>query len=177
MVVEIKLFELQKNYTLRSFMDQVKYVGIVDFDALYKMMTQWFIERDYDFYEGMYKDKPPELELDWVAKRKVNDFYQYKFEIYFHLWDIREVDVIKDGVKKKMIETRMMIQFSPILRIDWQDRWTGNWFIKTMFKFYTENVIKREIELKYADTLWYHFYNLQGKVKDCLGMETGGNAY
>ncbi len=165
------------DFNLRSFQDQIKYVGIVDFDGLYRMMVDWFTDRKYDFYEKLYKDKPPELELEWIAMRKVDDFYKYQIEIYFHLWDVREVDVIKDGVKKKMIECRMMIWFDPILIIDWQDKWKGGWMVEKMFSFYTKNVIKREIELKYGDPLWYHTYNLMTRVKEHLGMETGSNAY
>jgi hypothetical protein len=165
------------NYTLRSFNDQIKYAGIVDFDGLYRMMTSWFIERKYDFYETLYKDKPPELELEWTASRKVNEFYKYKIEILFHLWDVKEVEVIKEGVKKKMIECRMMVRFVPTLIIDWQDKWKGGWLVDTIWKIYFKNVIYREIELKYGDTLWYHIYSLHAKVKELLGMEAGSNAY
>lgn len=166
-----------ENYTLRTYYDQIKFRGIVDFDGLYQMMTQWFIERKYDFYEGLYKDKPPELELEWRAERKIDEFYKYQIDVNFHLFDIKEVEVIKDGVKKKMIDCRMLIWFIPTLIIDWQDRWKGGWMVNTAWKIYFNNIIKREWQLKYADTLVYHTYDLHAKVKEFLGMETGGSGY
>jgi hypothetical protein len=179
MKTELNLWKgkIRENYTLRSTPERIKYQGIVDFESLYRTMVHWFRSRKYDFYESLYKDKPPELELEWTAKRKLDDFYQYKINIEFHLFDIREVEVIKEGVKKKMIDCRMMIQFDPIVVWDWQDRWKGNKFVEMAFKFYTQYVIMRELELKYADPLWYHTYQLHEKVKECLGMETAGNTY
>jgi hypothetical protein len=165
------------NYTLRSFPDQIKYSGVVDFEKLYRTMVEWFTSRKYDFYETLYKDKPPELELDWTAKRKLDEFYQHRIEIYFHLYDIKEVEAIKDGVKKKMIYCRMVITFRPYLVLDWQKRWTGNIFKRILYQFYFKNVIYREFELLYADPLYYLYYNLHAKVKECLEMESASNAY
>ena len=91
------------NYTLRAYPDQIKYAGVVDFEHLYRTMIEWFNSRKYDFYEVLYKDKPPELELEWVAKRKLDEFYQHRIEISFHLYDVKEVEAIKEGIKKKMI--------------------------------------------------------------------------
>jgi hypothetical protein len=165
------------NYTLRAYPDQIKYAGVVDFENLYRTMIEWFTSRKYDFYETLYKDKPPELELEWVAKRKLDEFYQHRFELYFHLYDVKEVEAIKDGIKKKMIYCRMAITFRPILRLDWQDKWKGSTFLKMLYKFYFKNVIYREFQLKYADTLYYLYYGLHNKVKECLGMESATNAY
>lgn len=165
------------NYTLRAYPDQIKYAGVVDFENLYQTMIGWFRGRKYDFFETLYKDKPPELELEWTAKRKLDEFYQHKIEISFHLYDVKEVEAIKDGVKKKMIYCRMVITFKPILLLDWQKRWQTSIFMRMLYKFYFRNVIYREFQLKYADALYYLYYGLHAKVKECLEMESASNAY
>ncbi len=165
------------NYTLRTYPDQIKYAGVVDFDNLYNTMIEWFTSRKYDFYETLYKDKPPELELEWTAKRKLDEFYQHRIEVSFHLYDVKEVEAIKDGVKKKMIYCRMVITFKPYLMLDWQGKWKGSMFMKLLYKVYFKNVIYREFQLKYADPLYFLYYGLHNKVKECLGMESATNAY
>lgn len=165
------------NYTLRAYPDQIKYAGVVDFENLYRTMIDWFTSRKYDFYETLYKDKPPELELEWTAKRKLDEFYQHRIEISFHLYDVKEVETIKGGIKKNMIYCRMVITFRPYLELDWQKRWTGSILKRMMYKFYFMNVIYREFQLKYADSLYYLYYSLHTKVKECLDMESASNAY
>jgi hypothetical protein len=165
------------SYVLRPTPDMIHYSGIVDFEGLYRMLVKWFRDRKYDFYETLYKDKPPELEIEWAAWRKLDDFYKHDIRISFHLYDIKDVETIKDGVKKKMIYTRMIMKFDPIIIYDWQNRWSESPLTKVLFKFYMANVVKREFQLKYADALWYLHYQLHAKVKEFLGMETAGNAF
>ncbi|MBW2970750.1 hypothetical protein KY320_01165 [Candidatus Woesearchaeota archaeon] len=158
-------------------LDFLKYQGVLDLEGLYKAMAAWFKERKYDFYEKLYKDKPPELELSWIGERKVNDFYKYTIELYFHFYDIEKVEVIQNGKKKDMVKTRVWISFKPVVIVDWQNRWDKTPLTKTLFKLYFNHVIKREVELLHADKLWYITYKLHNLVKNYLGMETKGNAY
>ena len=65
------------------------------------------MDRKYDFYETLYKDKPPELELEWTAWKKLNDMYAHQIEMSFHLFDIEDVEAIKDGKKKKLVKCRI----------------------------------------------------------------------
>jgi hypothetical protein len=174
---EILLPGVEDNYTLRSYPDMIKFAGVVDFENLYKTMIEWFTGRKYDFYETLYKDKPPELELEWTAKRKLDEFYQHRIEISFHLYDVKEVEAIKDGVKKKMIYCRMVITFKPYLVLDWQKKWTGSMPMAMLYKLYFKNVIYREFQLRYAEALILLYYGLHKKVKECLGMESATNAY
>ncbi len=157
--------------------DFLRYAGVVDFDALYLKVVAWFKKRGYDFYEVLYKDKPPELEIEWHATRKLDDFYRYRMEMYFHIFDIEEVEAIKDGKKKKMMKCRFWVYFDPVVEVDWQNRWSGNPFTEKLYKFYFNFVIKREFQLKIADPFWYITYDLHNLFKEQLGMETAGNVY
>lgn len=160
-----------------SRMEMLKYQGTFDIDELYVLLTKWFKDRKYDFYEQLYKDKPPELELEWMALKKIDEMYQYKIRMYFHLFDVKTVEVIKDGKKKKMIFCRMTIEIDPSVIVDYQDRWTKTEFNKKLFDFYFKKIIFREFQLKVADPLWYIAYKLQNEIKEFLGMESRGNAY
>ena len=181
MAMDIKLFmdpgDKDKYHIYRHKKDFLKFKGVFDFEGLYRLMAKWFMDRQYDFYEKLFKNKPPELEIEWVAKRKVDELYQFKIRLYFHLWDVKEVEAIKEGVKKKLTSCRMIIEFDPSVIIDYQDRWSESKFTQSLLKFYVLNVVKREVELKYADPLWYINYRLHNLVKEYLDMEVKGNAY
>lgn len=181
MSVEVKLFFDSKDSTMFHFFshkqDFLKYQGTFDFDGLYKLLAKWFIDRKYDFYEQLYKDKPPELEIEWVAERKLDEFYKYKIRMYFHLFDIKIVEAIKDGKKKKLMFTRMVIEFDPSVIVDYQDRWSESAFTQKLLGIYLKHIIRRELQLKIADPLWYIVYRLQNVIKEYLDMETKGNAY
>ncbi|MFH1398524.1 MAG: hypothetical protein ABIG95_00240 [Candidatus Woesearchaeota archaeon] len=175
-MISVPLLHSGPNF-LDSRKDIIKYSGIVDLEGLYKALVKWFLDRKYDFYEDLYKDKPPELEIEWNASRKVNDFYKYRIKMSFHFYDLKEVEVIKDGKKRKMVKTRVWIIFDPILEYDWQNRWSKSEWSEKLLKFFVANVIKRELQLKYGDPLWYIYYRLHAFVKQYLGMEVGDNAY
>jgi hypothetical protein len=176
MALTVSLFDGTSRLTGKR-LDYIKYFGIIDLDNLYREIVKWFKDRKYDFYETLYKDKPPELELEWHAERKVDDFYRYIIEIYFHFYDIEEIDVIQHGVKKKMIRSRVWIKIEPFVELDYQDRWSDTAFKKALFTFYFNNIIKREFLLLHADKLWYISYRLHKRFKELLGMETATNAY
>ncbi len=176
MSVDIELFEGQ-NRLEQYRLDVIQYKGVVDFDKLYNRMISWFRDRKYDFYETLYKDKPPELEIEWSANRKVDDFYKYQIDVSFHLFEIEKVEAVKNGETKQMISTRMWIRFEPTLIADWQDRWGENKFTEILLKFYLGYVAKRDLQLQYADPLWYITYQLHNIVKEELGMTTAGGSY
>ncbi|MBS1266517.1 MAG: hypothetical protein MAG795_00484 [Candidatus Woesearchaeota archaeon] len=169
------VFGGESQRTAKGRIDFIRYAGVVDFDALYKRVVKWFNKRGYDFYEVLYKDKPPELEIEWHAERKLDDFYKYHMEIYFHIFDIEEVEAIKDGKKKKMMKCRFWVNFDPKVEYDWQGRWSKNEFTKKLLDFYIKFVIRREFQLNIADPFWYITYDLHNIFKEQLGMETAGN--
>jgi len=117
----------------------IRYKGIFDYDGMYKMMRAWFSDREYDFWEKRYKHKRrsegSELEINWEAWRDVTELLRNWIYVYFHLWDYEEVEVIKDGKKKKMVKARMLIEFSWIIEVDYEDKWHDSKLKRALLKF------------------------------------------
>lgn len=160
---------------------QLRYKGIFDFEQLYRIMRAWFSEREYDFFEKKYKDKDKimghEIEVDWHAEREINEFCQNHIRIFFHGWDMNEIDVVKDGKKKKVFKGRMLITFSAHLEMDYQNLWEKTAFHRFLRTFYIKNIIWHEIDDIWSDKLWYEANKIQQLAKQYLEMESHSDVY
>jgi len=152
----------------------IKYKGIFDYAGLYTMMRGWFKDREYDFWERRYKHKVKEggteIEINWEAWRDINELMRNWIYVYFHIWDYQEVEVIKDGQKKKMAKARMLIRFSWTIEIDYEDRWQDSKLKRAMLKFMINFPLRKELSEPYGDKLWYECNRLQQEAKKFLGM-------
>lgn len=163
----------------------IKHKGVFDYEGLYKMMHAWLISKRFLFHENKYKDKVStpfgnEIEITWVAEKKVTEFIKEWITIEFHMWDFSEVEVIKDGKKTKAAKTRMEIKFKAQIELDYSRRFSeygAGEFTKKLGKFYVEKVIYWDYKIRYANVLEYSVYDLHTKVKKYLNSDTGSNAY
>lgn len=159
----------------------LRFSGIFDFDGLYKLMVNWFMDRNFDFVEPLYKDKPMdngrEVEIEWRAFKKIDPLYQYQVDVYFHLWEVSAVDVILEGEKKMLTKAKMEIQIKGSINIDYENRWSRSEFRKKLFGFYMNYIIGKKFELFVLDPFYYRMYDLHTLVKDFLNMSTKGSAY
>lgn len=160
----------------------IRYSGIFDFDGLYKAMVGWIKARRYRFIEDTYKHKPggpfgKELEIKWLASKNVTEFYLTSMQIDFHIWDMSDVEVIKNGKKIKLQKGRVEIKFSSSIEIDYANKWSQSNFTKALLDFYLEYVIKKEWTSLWADTIYYRMLKLHAFAKEYLNMQAKGNEY
>ena len=160
----------------------LKFKGIFDMNLLYKTMREWLVRRGYYFEEPTYKSKPTQMggtedEIEWKCWRKETDYFKFWITAYFHTWDFKTIEVIKDGKKKKMNQARMTILFGCYVESDWQGRWQSTPFLKWLNNIYEKYIIKPEIDTIYTDKLYYYALKLHNIAKECLGMETKGSEY
>ncbi|MBI1970551.1 hypothetical protein HYS47_02305 [Candidatus Woesearchaeota archaeon] len=160
---------------------QLRYKGVFDFEQLYRLMRAWFAERQYEFFEVKYKDKDKtmghELEITWKADRKINDFCRNDIKMFIHCWDMNEMEVVKDGKKKKVFKGRMMITFDASLTLDYQGLWDGSKLQRFLRELYIKHIIWHEIDDVWGDKLWYEVNKLQQLVKRFLDMEAHSDVY
>ena len=161
---------------------RIRYNGIFDFDALYAAMIDWAKNYGYIWEEETYKHKVPspagaEQEWGWHVDKDVSDYLHFKILILGHLWDMKEVEVEKDGKRKKLISGRFEIVMIGMMTTDWQKRWGKNKLSKFLGKIYEKYVIVKELENIYGDQLWYRMYNLQAVLKKFFDMQTKWHEY
>lgn len=161
----------------------LKFNGIFDFDGLYKVMHDWLVDRQYYFEESLYKHKVPtpagaEQHIKWDCWRKVNAYVKYWINIYFILRDMKEVEVIKDGERKKLTKARLLIVFGGKVELDFSKRFPHNRLAKNLMDFLINYIWKPEkVVSMWWDELYYRIYKFQRVVKEYLEMESKGNAY
>ena len=160
----------------------IRYKGLFDYDGLYNMMVRWIKARRYWFHEGVYKHKVPspygaEHEIRWTADKKVNDYIKYNMSVELHLWDINEVEIIKDGEQKTLTNARIEIIIKPILEIDYEKRMEKNKLWAAIADVYYKYFLKEDLESIYWDTIYYRAFRLHNLVKEFLDMEAKGYEY
>ena len=160
---------------------KIRYRGVYDWEGLFRLMRGWFEAREYEFYERRYKHKSKhegaELEINFEAWRDINEYARNVIKIYFHIWNAEEVEVVKDGKKKKMWDARMLIEFSGLVELDYDNHWEHSFFLRHLRNFYHEFVIKQEIDNIWTDKLWYKINDLQQECKRFLGMQSESDVY
>ena len=166
---------------LHTRISKLRFKGIYDWQKLYRAMLQWGKDREYEFSERQYKHKwkgkKAELEIRWTFQREINEFAQNEIRVYFHVWDHKEVEVVKNGEKKKMVSGRFFVDIDGDLNLDWQKRWNDAWWKRAWRDFYIKFVIRHEIEDIWWDKLWYNANKLQQLTKRELGIESESDVY
>ena len=157
--------------------------GIIDLDGLYKVMYRWFYDNKYYFEEPTTRMRPGtpagvEYEWKWSAWRKVSDFIKFHIKIFIHVWDAKEIEVIKDGEKIKLTKCRLKIEYDGEIEMDWTKKFDKSKFGNWLLNFYLVYILKEErIVANWWDELYYRVYKLQTICKEYLDMEAKGNAY
>ncbi len=160
----------------------IRYSGIFDWDGLYLAIADWFKRYRYFFHEETYKHKVPspfgaEQELDWWGEIEVNEYIKFKIRVEFHIWDMTEVEIVKDGKKKLLTNARIQIKLSGVLTRDFQGKFDKNKWTKALRTFYNEYMFRRLFESGYSDMLYYRMWNLHTYIKKYLDMQTAWNEY
>ena len=161
----------------------VKKVGIIDLDGLYKIMQRWFYDDKYYFEEPTFRIRPGtpaglEYEMVWTGWRKMNEYVKYNVNVWFYVWDAKEIEVVKEGRKLKLTKCRLQIEFDGDVELDYTGRFGKTKFGKVLFNLYNYFILQSEkIISNWWDELYYRVYKLQTITKEYLDMEAKGNAY
>jgi len=158
----------------------LQYNGLYDFDGMYAALVDWAKHYGYLWHEFVYKHKVPEQgaeqEMMWYMTKKVTDYIHFKIAFDVHIWDMYEVDVTTEGKKKTLTNARITLKIDGTVTYDWQQRFKGSKFLKTMGKWYYK-LLKKDIEAVYVDMLYYRIWNLHAVLKKYFDMQTKQYAY
>ena len=158
----------------------IKYKGVFDMDDLYKTLYKWLHNRKFEWHEPVFKDKFPqsghEQEIFVHAFRNDTEFLRVNFLIYIHTRGLKDVQVLKEGKQKKMVDGTLHITITVEFEADYEERWEGSKFHEGLREFYINNIINRKIQT-YGDKIEYEAHNLQELIKQHLDMQAKGNQF
>ena len=155
----------------------LKYDGIFNFDDLYKTLVKWFKQRGFEFDETLYKQKTGsalgrEVEIKWAGWVNVTEYIRYWIRIHMHGDGWNDVEILKNGKKKRMVKARLKITFTGDIELDYENRFERSSFLRKLREFHDKFLFKKELEFKYEDEIYYMVYSLQKIVKEFFDMES-----
>ncbi len=153
----------------------IRHRGIFSYAKLLKCVHTWCEENDYEFHEIKVKYKIPspagaEVEGDLIGERNITDYLKYKLTMTYHIWDMRDVEIVEDGQKKKVQEGTVVIEVRAEYTLDYAERFKGK-FLEELQKFYHKFIIKRVIDDWYEDNLLIKMMDLNETIKRTLQYE------
>ncbi|MBL7054509.1 hypothetical protein ISS05_02015 [Candidatus Woesearchaeota archaeon] len=148
----------------------IQYKGVWDWDDLYNTIADFFRNQKFKFNEVFYKHKPTpfggEKQIGYIATKKVEDYYQYKVDMFIHTYDTREVEVkMKDGSKKIFTKGRIWIQIMGDVNADYEGKWEDNTFYVRLREFYHKYVVFKKIGAIWWDEM---HYKVTGKLRNVI---------
>jgi len=155
----------------------IRYKGVWDMQDLYESMVDWFLRKKYKFYEQLYKHKHPspfgvERQYTWVAERKETDYVMTKYNIYYHVYDGKDVEVVlPSGEKKNYTKGRLWIELKVAFISDWEGRFNEKLFFSHLRDFYNKYILRKSFTQGWGPKNRYEMYELKAMIQRKLKME------
>ena len=135
----------------KLFASKIKHKGIFDFTSTYKVLYEWLVDEGYDVNEKAYKENigaggAKEIEIEWIALRKISDYFRFVLKIQFHVLGMTDVEVEIDGVKQKMNKGQFELKVTSTLEKDYENRWENKAGFKFLRTLYDRYLISGRIE-------------------------------
>ncbi|NOZ80195.1 MAG: hypothetical protein GXP63_00860 [DPANN group archaeon] len=158
----------------------LKYKGIFDLDEMLEMAQEWYHQRGFHFHEHKFKaqdlQQGGEAYFYWTGFRNDTEFLRVWVHLYFHFWDLEQVDVVKDKKKKTMMRGRMKVQFQGFIEIDYKNKYETSKFMETLREFYWKTIYLKRIQV-YGDKIEYELHGFHEKFKQLLSMHNKGDQF
>jgi len=135
----------------------LKHKGPIDFQQLLDAITGWlssklfFVEINKTKYKGPKGHTEREFEISGV--KKINDYVKQKIEITIFAADMKEVDVVKNGETKKLLDGLYLISVEGYAELDYTNRFEKNNFLKMLRNFYHNFIIFKTTDEIYEDEI------------------------
>lgn len=155
----------------------IRHRGFFHYGELQQAIRQYFVDENYNIVNyPMYKQKfatpiGVEQEIKIRAEKKITEYVRFHMEILFRVYDLRDIEIIRDGKKVTLQEGKLFVVLSPTIEFDWQKRFAGSKFLQALDDFYRNYIIKYKILDYWEDTLLIKSEQLAKIIKTKLGQE------
>ncbi|TAL56429.1 MAG: hypothetical protein EPN86_02610 [Nanoarchaeota archaeon] len=119
---------------------RLSYEGLFNVTELYQSIDTFFREKGYDKHEKrnieMNRPEGKYIEVELMPWKKITDYARHIIRIEMKMFNVKEVDVERNGRKVRMNSGRINIILDGYLQTDWENKWETKpmyFFIRTMF--------------------------------------------
>lgn len=133
------------------FSSKIGYDGIFSFPDFYKF-CYGFLSDDLGFLtiEDAYKEKisgdAKELEVKWKSTNKIDDYFMHEIKIEFRIFNMKNIEVEKEGGRKKMNKGIVEIKVKGTVITDYRGEYTTSPVRRFMRNVYEKWIIPSRIE-------------------------------
>ncbi len=132
------------------FSSKIKYDGIFSFPDFYKFCYDWLKdETGLDISENKYTEKlkgdSKELDIEWIGKREVTDYFKFEIEVKFKILNLKNVEIKQDNTKIETNKGSVEIKTKGTLVRDYKGKSERNFFQKFLRSIYEKWVITSRI--------------------------------
>lgn len=149
------------------------YEGLFNVNELYSVISTWFYEKGWDWYEKMNQEQvtPEGRQIRMILEpwKSVSNFYKLIMHIQILLIDVKEVDVENKGEGLRVNQGVVRITFDAYVMSDRSGLWTSKpfyWFFTILSQkyFFKDHFAKMEAWIK-SDV-----DDLHNKIKNYLNV-------
>lgn len=140
----------------------LNYEGLFNAKEYYQLLDNFFAEKNYDKREVLSMEKVETggkyVELEIEPYKKITDYAKLVIRVRTKMFNVKEVEVEKDGHKLRLNQGRVNIVIDGMLQTDYENRWSNRplWiFIRTL---YDKFIYKGYID------------SFEGKLKEEVGL-------
>ncbi|MCX8146901.1 MAG: hypothetical protein N3D84_00325 [Candidatus Woesearchaeota archaeon] len=161
---------------------KVKYYGIFDLKELYRMVRDKLVDEGYiseekakdNMMENYYSEKrssdPREAKTIWIwwrtkKKEEGSPFYEQRIDVDFHLRYIKDVEVLVDGDKKRVLQGEVEVKLIGDLYIDPDDKWKNHWLLSSFLDFMVRRIWRKQRESR-KNSVISDVMKIQAMVKE-----------
>jgi len=156
------------------FKGKIKHTGIFDFKELYRFCYSWLVDEGYWLTEKKYDEKitsnGKEVEIEWLALRKISDYFRFSLKINWRIVGMTKVEVEENGKKIKLDKAQVEIRVDATLEKDYEHRWENNVFSKFLRGAYDRYLIRGRIDT-YEGKIFSEADEFIAQVKSFLAIE------
>ena len=148
----------------------IKHKGIFDLSDILQGIKSYFESDYFKVHYPKHKLKQPsggwEHEMEIYGERKVNDYVLFKITLFIRLYDIKDIEIIKDGKKIKTNSGRITVDISGEITLDFEKRFGGSKFLQGLQDFYHKYIIKQDIGDVWEDDIMLKMVNLGKLIRE-----------
>ena len=157
-----------------QFQGKIKQKGIFNFKDFYNFANDWLRGEGYKVIEKVYSEEitgdSKKVEIEWQAKKKVSDYFQYLIKVNWLILGLKEIEVQREGQKEKINTGQVEIKINGILVKDYEHKWEDAPVWKFLRGIYDRYIIRSRVE-DYEDRILEEVEEFIAQCKSYLAIE------
>lgn len=140
---------------------KLSYEGLFNADELYNVVSTFFFERGWDWYEKINEahitTTGKQVRIVFEPWKVISDYYEISVSIKLHLNDVKDIEVKQGDNFLRVNQGEIKMTFDGYVKSDRENNWSEkpfNWFISIILEKYffknhyqkAENWIKNDVE-------------------------------